>query len=255
MIRVHADREALAEGAARLFADSARRAAAERGRFTVALAGGSTPAPLYRRLTRGEGSAGLEVQWHRVHLFWGDERMAPPQDEASNFRMVELELLEHVPVPPGNVHPIDTGLGSAEEAAKAYEAEIRDFFQESEVIGQLPPRFDLVLLGLGEDGHTASLFPGCPAVEERFRWVAACELDRLDHPRVTLTRPILERGRRVVFLVSGAGKADVLRRVLDGDRELPAARLRPREGEPWWLVDEAAASSLEKAHEEGTREP
>lgn len=248
MLSVVQDPEELAEEAAEIFAEAARRAVADRGLFAVALAGGRTPMPVYRELARREGEGSPGLPWERIHLFWGDERMVPPEHEDSNFRTVRRQLLQHIPVPEENVHPIDTSSGSPDAAAREYEAELRELFgrlvRGGGGEGEAPPRFDLVFLGLGEDGHTASLFPGCPALEERCRWVAPCELEALDHPRVTVTPPVLERARRLLFLVSGEAKAEILRRVLDGDPGLPAARIDPEEGEPWWLVDEAAAARL-----------
>lgn len=245
MVEVYADRDALAEAAAGFFAESARQAVAERGRCTVALAGGRTPVPLYRRLGRGSEEHRMDIPWDRIHLFWGDERWVPVSHEDSNFRVVESELLTRAPVPPGNVHPMDTAVDAPAETARRYEERLREFFRTPGDESRTPPRLDLVLLGLGEDGHTASLFPGCEAVEERSRWVAVCDLDRLEHPRVTLTLPVLERARRVLFLVSGEEKAEILRRVLEarGERrsELPAARLELEDGEVSWLVDRAAA--------------
>ena len=251
MIRVFRDPEELAAEAAEIFADDARRAVADRGRLTVALAGGRTPVPLYRELARREDEGSVAVPWERIHLLWGDERMVPPEHEESNFRMIRRELLQHVPIPEINVHPMDPAGGSADAAARAYEAVLRELFDppsREEGVGgggaQAPARLDLVFLGLGKDGHTASLFPGCPALEVHHRWVASCDLETLDHPRVTLTLPILNRARRILFLVTGEEKAEILRRVLEEETDLPAARIDPGEGEVLWLVDEPAAKRL-----------
>ena len=260
MLRILPDPDALTRAAAAEIAAAGRGAVAARGRFTVALAGGSTPRPVYRLLgeaAAGRGTGGrtgpLDLPWERTLVFWGDERLVPLDHPDSNFRMAREELLSRVPVPGNRVYPmVRRGLGrddgrepTAEAAAERYEELLRTVFDTD---GGPPPPLDLVLLGLGEDGHTASLMPGCPAVEERVRWVAACELPGLDHPRVTLTRPLLDRARRVLFLVSGEGKAEALRRVLEGtpegEPEPPAARIAPDSGPPRWLVDRAAAGRL-----------
>ncbi len=252
MIEVHPDPEALAEAAAARFAAAARAAIATHGRFAVALAGGHTPAATYRLLAASAEPAGAgraAVDWSRVHLFWGDERAVPPDHPDSNYRMVRETLLAGAPVPAANVHPVPTGLGSAEASAAAYEETLERWFglAAGGGPGTERPRFDLVLLGLGEDGHTASLMPGCPALAETARWVATCAPQSLPHPRITLTLPAINAGRRVVFLVAGAAKAPALARVLEGDEEpgrLPAAGVRPGDGELRWLVDRAAAGRL-----------
>lgn len=179
----------------------------------VALSGGSTPKPVYEAL------ANERLAWDRIHWFFGDERFVPPGDPQSNYRMAQEAMLFRAP--PANVHPVPTVGVTLEDAAALYET-------------ALPPAFDLVLLGLGSDGHTASLFPGSPALEERVRRVAA--VPEKQPPRITLTYPALENAAHVAFLVSGAQKAGVLARVRAGDRSLPAARLRPR-GELRFFTD------------------
>jgi len=240
MIRIEPDPEALALTAAGLVAQAARAAAAERGRFTLAVAGGDTPRPAYRCLADPALAAG--VPWPDVHVFWGDERCVRPDDPSSNERAVREALLDRVPVEPHHVHPIRCG-GDPERAAESYEALLRATFTD-----RAGPTFDLVLLGLGENGHTASLFPDDPALDETTRWVVPVRVPGQPFARVTLTAGVLNRSRSVVFLVSGAAKAAVLQRVLEGPRqptELPAQRIRPRYTEPLWLVDAAAAERLE----------
>lgn len=209
-------------------------AAAPSGRFSVALAGGRTPQPLHALLADPREPYRDALPWALTHVFFGDERSVPPDDPASNYGAARDALLSRVPLPPGNVHRI-RGEDDAGAAARAYEEELR------RVLGPAA-RLDLVLLGLGADGHTASLFPGSPALEERTRLVAAPFVPSLGARRITLTLPALSAAARVVFLVSGAEKADALRRVLAGAAELPAARVRPREGAALFLADRAAAA-------------
>jgi 6-phosphogluconolactonase len=241
------DAEAVARAAAEEVAAAAGRAVAEGGRFTLALSGGSTPRRLHALLVDPGAPFRARVPWERTHVFFGDERPVPRDHRDSNYRMARETLLEHVPV--ASVHRIP-----AEEpgAAEAYEAELRSFFGIPP--GGEPPRLDLVLLGLGPDGHTASLFPGTSALHERVRWVASPYVERLGTARTTLTYPILDRAREVLFLVTGAEKAGALQRVLSpgpGTDLLPAARVAPRDGRLVWIVDEAAASGLDPRGERG----
>jgi 6-phosphogluconolactonase len=208
--------------------------------FSVALSGGSTPRRLYETLAAAPFRE--QVPWERVHVFWGDERAVPPDHPGSNYRMARETLLEHVPLPPRNVHRVRGELGP-ETAAQAYMAELRAFF------GTRWPAFDLILLGMGDDGHTASLFPGSAALRETAQPVLGVMAHYQDRParRVTLTPPAINAARNVFFLVSGAGKAQTLRAVLYGPHQpdlLPAQVVRPVGGHVLWLVDEAAASGL-----------
>ena len=235
------DADALARAGARRFVQLARQASDSRGRFTAALSGGSTPGDMYRLLA--EEPYRSEVPWQRVHLFWGDERSVRPEDPGSNYRMAEETLLSHVPVPSENVHRIQGEL-APEQAARAYGRDLEDFFCGPHT------RFDLVLLGLGSDGHTASLFPGAAVLEETARLVAAVEAHYEGRPasRITLTLPAINTSRHVLFLVSGSGKAEILNQVLSTPRgPLPAQRVQPRAGELTWLIDEAAAAELDRA--------
>jgi 6-phosphogluconolactonase len=206
------------------------------GRFTLALSGGSTPRALYSRLA--EPAQATRMDWGRVHLFWGDERCVPPTDGSSNYRMAEEALLSKVPIPPANVHRI-RGEDEPRAAATGYEALLRSWFAGT--------TFDLVLLGMGSNGHTASLFPGLTALGEAERWVVAELVPEVGMWRVTLTAPAINAAARVLFLVTGRDKAATLREVLSGPRDprrLPAQLISPSPGRLTWLVDEAAAAEL-----------
>jgi len=241
-LEIHADVAALARAAAAHVVTHARDAIAASGRFSIALSGGSTPRPVYELLARPPHAT--EIDWSRVHVFWGDERCVPPEHPDSNYRMACEALLDRVPVPAAQVHRIRGEIAPA-EAARDYEQLLRGFFAADD--GAPVRTFDLVLLGMGEDGHTASLFPGTPAVIEPHRWVMATRLS-VPHEmwRITLTPVVLDAAAAVTFLVTGAGKAARLSEVLDGTaREtLPAARIRPASGPPCWMVDQAAAARL-----------
>ncbi len=229
------DSEALAREAAQRLAGLAREAAESRGRFSVALSGGSTPGALYRLLT--EGPYRSQIPWAHVHLFWADERCVPPDDPGSNYWLANEALIAHVPIPPENVHRV-LGELEPEAAAPAYDRELRHFFCSPR------PQFDLVLLGLGSDGHTASLFPNSKALEETERLAVATTAfyDNRPAERVTLTLPALNAARQALFLVSGREKAEVVQAVLaDEEEHLPARRVRPVAGQLTWLLDAAAA--------------
>ncbi len=238
MIRLCADLEAMSLTAADLFANAARRAVATHGRFAVALAGGETPRRTYKLLATPFFRE--EVPWQDVHIFWGDERCVPADDPRSNALMARRALLDHIPVPSNNVHPIVCA-SDPQQGATDYERLLRAFFADG------TPRFDLVLLGMGEDGHTASLFPGSAALTEEKHWTAATNRNGEEFSRVTLTLPCLNRAAQVVFLVAGAAKARILHAVLAELPEsisLPARLIQPTEGELVWLVDRAAARLL-----------
>jgi len=235
-ILVYEDKVDLAEAAARDFARRAGEAIDERGRFAVALAGGSTPKATYETLARDYAG---EVDWGRVHVFFGDERAVPPSHEDSNYRMAKDALLDHVSV--GSVHRMRGEL-PPEEAAASYEEELRSFF------GEVTPRFDLILLGIGGDGHTASLFPGTAALEVADRLTVANPVLKLETTRITLTAPAINAARAVVFLVAGEDKAEALREILEGDadpRPYPAKLVRP-DGDLAWMVDRTAARLLSR---------
>jgi 6-phosphogluconolactonase len=235
------DAESVARGAAARIAELARESIISRGLFAVALAGGSTPRGVYELLAGEDFREGID--WPNVHVFFGDERMVPPDHAESNYRMANEALLSRVPVPPENVHRID-GVGDAAANASAYEYEMRGLFGEDAAW----PRLDHVLLGMGDDGHTASLFPGTAALNEQRLWVAPNWVEKLGAWRVTLTAPAINAARHVTFFVTGAGKAARLREVLKGGRDaarLPSQLIRPSDGTLEWLVDRAAAAGLE----------
>ncbi len=229
--------------AADLFIALAQQAGQNAGRFTVALSGGSTPKALYSLLASPQFAGRLE--WSKVHLFWGDERCVPPDHPESNYRMVEKTLLSKIQIPPENIHRM-AAEQAPEIAAAEYEVELRKFFK----IGNMSwPRFDLVLLGLGEDGHTASLFPGSDALDEEKRLVARAYVANLKAHRLTLTLPVLNHAARIIYLVAGSSKAQILGKLLRGDAEslkYPAGRVNPVKGELTWLVDDAAADSIKQ---------
>jgi 6-phosphogluconolactonase len=237
-IRVLPDPTALAEAAARHVVEQSLAAITARGRFSIALSGGSTPRDLHVRLANPPLVD--QVDWSRVHVFFGDERCVPPEDERSNYRMAWETLLSKVPIPADHIHRM-RGEVPPEIAAQDYERELREFF------GDEPPSIDLILLGMGDNGHTASLFPGLTAVHEQQRWVVSEYVAEVGMWRLTLTPVVLNLAREVLFLVAGAAKAAMLRRVLQGPYapdELPAQVVRPRLGEVFWLVDAAAAAEL-----------
>lgn len=236
---IYPDKMQWIEGAARLLAADAAAAIAARGRWLVALAGGSTPTPIYRRLIVSDYAQ--SINWSRVHVFFGDERCVPPDDADSNYRSAREALLEHVPLLPQHVHRMH-GEDEPEQAARAYEHVLKQASPHA------PPVLDLICLGMGEDGHTASLFPGADALHEHHRTVLAQYGGAARGWRITLTLPVINAARRVVFLVQGAGKADTLRRVLQGPLQpdvLPAQAVRPTSGALCWLVDAAAAATLQ----------
>src|ERR671912_911105 len=243
-VHVYGSSEELSTVAAREFAARAEEAIEERGRFAVVLAGGSTPETMYAILARDYMD---RIDWNKVYVFFGDERSVPPDHEHSNHKMASEVLLDHVPV--GNVHRMRGEL-PPEEAAEAYEGELRTFFQTEDV-----PRFDLILLGIGADGHTASLFPWTPALEVRDRWVVANPVPRLNTTRITLTVPVINAALAVYFLVEGEDKAEAVREVLEGDadpRGYPAKLIQPPGG-PEWMLDWSAASLLSDLYRGGSR--
>ena len=233
-----ADLDDLAHRAAAEWVRTADEAIARAGRFAVALSGGNTPRALYAKLA-GEVLRS-RIAWDRWHFFWGDERSVPADHPDSNYRMAYEALLSRVPVPAANIHRIETERGPA-EAAAAYEAALRDFFAPPR--GGFP-RFDLILLGIGEEGHTASLFPGSAALEERERLVVAVYVEKLKTDRITFTLPVLNSAAEVAFLVSGKSKAEAVKETLRGAADLPAARVAPADGRLLWLLDKAAAPFL-----------
>jgi len=223
---------------------TALEAVRQRGRFAIALSGGSTPKTLYTLLA---ANAANSLPWDHMYFFWGDERHVPPDHPDSNYRMAHEALLSKVAIPPGNIFRIPSENPDAAAAAEAYEQTIRSFFDASPGVF---PRFDLILLGLGPDGHTASLFPESAALQENSRLVAANWVEKLQTSRITFTLPLLNAARVVLFLVSGTDKAAILHEVLEckgRDEKYPARLVRPSEGKLIWLADRAAASDLTAA--------
>ncbi|MFP4344159.1 MAG: 6-phosphogluconolactonase [Anaerolineales bacterium] len=238
-VRVYSDEDALAEAVAQHFVTLAVEALSQKVPFTVALAGGSTPRPAYEALATPRYAQ--RVDWAQVELFWGDERSLPPDHPESNYRLAYEALLRHLPIPEEQVHRMRGEL-APERAAELYEQELRSVFGEGRV-----PRFDLILLGLGEDGHTASLFPGTAVLQEQQhrqqRWVIAHHVEKLDAWRLTLTPVVLNAAENVAFIVAGERKATILERVAQGPyrpQELPAQLVQPRRGRLRWFVDQAA---------------
>jgi 6-phosphogluconolactonase len=234
--------DAAAEAAAREFLRLAARHVETDGRFNVALSGGSTPTRLYAILAREPYAE--EVPWERVHVFWGDERSVAPDHPESNYGAARDALLAHVPLPAANVHRIRGEL-DPEEAAHGYERELRSHFGLEERSFEAP-RFDLVLLGMGSDGHTASLFPDSDALAETRRLAVASWIEKLKAERITLTRPVFDGAALILFLVTGEEKAEIMRAVLEGPPgRYPAQLIHPASGELRWIIDHAASRLLE----------
>ncbi len=236
-IRVLPDGDALATMAANTILELSKKAIQETGRFTIALSGGSTPKALFERLAAQYSQA---IDWNHTFVFWGDERCVPPEDADSNYKMAQDTLLDHVPLPSLNIYRIKGEL-PPEDTASQYEETLRDFFHNQ------VPNLDLILLGMGDDGHTASLFPGTSAVNEHIRWVVHNYVAAKQTWRITLTLPVINNAANVMFLVSGISKAQRLKQVLQGSYEkdqLPSQLIKPTNGNLIWGIDQAASSLL-----------
>jgi 6-phosphogluconolactonase len=236
-VTVYKDSASFVDGSAAFIAELAAQAVAGRGRFTIALSGGGTPRPIYARLAAADHAS--RIEWPKVHVFFGDERCVPLDDPRSNYRMAHEALLAHVPLPPGNIHRM-RGEDEPGQAALAYQQELQQVFRTSSF-----PAFDLICLGMGVDGHAASLFPGAAALREKERWVVPQYAMVTPAWRLTLTAPAINAARHVAFLVQGAEKAGTLRRVLEGPYQpdvLPAQLIQPVSGQLHWLADAAAVS-------------
>lgn len=241
-VRIVADADALAREAAELFIAASNEAVARNGSASIALSGGSTPKLMGRLLT--EDGYRERVPWDKLHIFWGDERWVPLDSAESNAGEAKRAFLDTVGIPAGRVHPFETEGVTPEESAARYESLVRSTAGDAGV-----PSFDLILLGMGDDGHTASLFPGTDAIHEAERLVVAHFVPKLDTTRLTFTPPLINAAQNVAFLAAGAGKAERLAEVLDGPIELdrlPSQVIRPGNGGPIWIVDRAAAASLAK---------
>jgi 6-phosphogluconolactonase len=240
-IRVFADVDELtlraAEAAVRRINESVQR----NDSFSIALSGGNTPRTLYRLFSTRFRD---QIPWTKVHVFWGDERYVPRADSQSNYRMARETLLDAVPCPVGNVHPMPTELRDPDLAAREYEKTLRNYFSEDW------PRFDLVLLGLGEEGHTASLFPGSPALNENTRWVVAVKAPSKPAQRLTLTLPAITGASNIYFLVTGSNKAEALHHVLTASPDptnYPASGIRLAKKNVIWWLDRAAAALVRES--------
>jgi 6-phosphogluconolactonase len=238
-ISVFENAEEVARAAASSFVELSRAAIDAQGRFSVALSGGSTPKRAYQLLASDEFKE--NVDWAKTHVFFGDERCVPPDDADSNYRMADEALLSRVSIPSRNVHRI-MGEGDAVANSRLYEDELQIFFDNAAW-----PRFDLMLLGMGDDGHTASLFPETEALAEMRAWVVANWIEKLGAYRITLSAPAINRSAHIAFLVTGASKAARLKEIIRGPREperLPSQLIRAESGTLAWFVDKAAAANL-----------
>ncbi len=238
-IHICSNPESVAQAAAGFIVNRIRHVLQKQDRFTIALSGGSTPKRLHELLAAEPYRD--QVDWSKLHVFWGDERYVPLDDSRNNARMAYDTLLNHVPVPEAHIHLMNTGYADPAESAHAYERLLHRYFDEQ------PHSFDLLLLGMGDDGHTLSLFPGTEVVHETSRWCAAFFLQQQDMFRVTVTRPVANASACVLFLTTGATKAPALKEVLQGAPNIdlyPAQSIRPEKGELHWIVDEAAAGGL-----------
>ncbi len=235
-IEILPDQVALTQRALEIVLEHLQRAIAQRGKCSIALAGGNTPKPLYQQLAQ------QALPWSMVHVFWGDERYVPADHPDSNQRMARQAWLDHIPIPPTNIHPMATDAADPAIAASQHEAELQEFFQVAP--GDWPV-FDIILLGMGDDGHTASLFPHTPALQVSDRLVTVGNKD--GQPRLTFTAPLINHARCVVFIVAGASKRPALAQVFasSGNAAAYPSRLIQPTGELWWLLDQAAGEDLQ----------
>lgn len=243
-VLVYPDLPSLARAAAERVVNIAEAAVTTHGRFSVALSGGKTPRALYALLATNEYLSAID--WAQTHVFWGDERCVPPDHHDSNYHMAREALLDYAPLPMGNIYRM-RGEVEPSHAADEYENALRHYFKGRADSEHLRARFDLVLLGLGEDGHTASLFPNSAALDEQERWVVAHHVETLDAWRITLTPQAINAAAYVIFLVTGANKAERLKQILSEPlqpRQLPAQLIQPTDGRLLWLVDRDAAALL-----------
>jgi 6-phosphogluconolactonase len=242
MFHIFPDNASFVKGSADFIVDVAAGAITERGRCTIALSGGGTPKPIYAELARADYRN--RIAWEKVHIFFGDERCVPPDDVRSNYRMAREAWFAHAPIPSGNIHRIQ-GEDNPEREALRYEQDIAGLYRSARF-----PAFDLIVLGMGGNGHTASLFPGTAALRETERWVVAQYVEVMTTWRVTFTAPLINAARHVAFLVEGADKAQMLWNVIEGPHQpdvWPAQLIQPVSGEMHWFVDRAAASKVKAA--------
>lgn len=242
-LRIVADAASLFHAAAQDFANQVESTLKSSDRFTVALSGGSTPKGLFSLLA---SSYRERLPWGRIFFFWGDERHVPPDSSESNYRMANEALLSKVPIPPANIFRVPAENSDANRAAAEYEETLRNFFHPASGVF---PQFDLILLGMGPDGHCASLFPGTAALQEKSKLVVANWVDKFKTFRITFTAPLINQARVVEFLVAGADKSASLYEVLEGSGstdQFPSKMIHPVNGQLIWLVDKAAAASLSR---------
>jgi 6-phosphogluconolactonase len=238
-VRVFGSPQELFRAAAEKFCSLGSSAIEDHGKFTVALSGGSTPRGLHHELVADFSSC---LPWEKVFFFWGDERHVPPDSSDSNYRMAKETLLSKLPIPAENIFRVPAELPDARQAAAKYEQTILKFFRPPE---NSPPRFDFILLGMGPDGHTASLFPGTAALQEKDHFVVANWIEKLNTFRITFTYPLLNNAACIMFLVSGDEKAEMVRRALkDPAANLPCQKVQPVNGELLWYLDKGAALKL-----------
>ena len=235
-IIVEENKEAFSQKGARLFEQKALESVEKEGHFMVALSGGTTPREMHKSL-----ASRASIPWQGVHIFWGDERCVPVSDPSSNYGTAWEDFLGKVPLPPEQIHPMPAHMAPA-QGALSYERELRQIFNLRQ---REFPLLDLAFLGLGKDGHTASLFPGQDSLEERVRFVVAVKGGDPDVDRLTLTFPVINRAREVIIMVSGREKSGVVQAVIEaGEEKFPASRIRPASGGLTWLLDREAASTL-----------
>src|ERR1041385_2920119 len=243
MFEIFANSQELARGAAEYFIARSDEAVALKGFFTVALSGGSTPQALYQLLADADEPFHAQVPWSRTHFFWSDERHVPPDHPDSNYRMAHKAMLSRVPVPESNIHRIHSENPDANAAANEYEQTLLQLTK------QTLPQLDLILLGLGPDGHTASIFPGSEVLHETKRLVAAPWVEKFNTYRITMTLPLLNNSASVLFLVSGAEKAEMVKKVIEGLKQYPAQAVQPTHGQLLWMRDKDAAAGLSNGSE------
>jgi 6-phosphogluconolactonase len=237
-IFVFDDNEGVTDFAVKKWLKISSQAIAEKGSFTAALSGGKTPVEFYKRLAASKDI----LSWDRTHLFLADERFVPPSHNESNYGLIKEHLLSHVKIPDENVHRIQTEKITLEQSARRYEEDIRRFFC---IDGSSVPQFDLIMLGIGEDGHTASLFPGKSSLHERTRLAIPVIAEKFPGERITLTLPVINNARKIIFLVSGRVKAKVMKEILEDQQgSLPVSRVHPKQGMVYFVIDKQAASLL-----------
>ena len=237
-IFVFSNNEAAARFAVNKWVEISAKSVADKGYFTAAISGGRTPIDFYKRLSYCKGP----LPWEKTHIFLADERFVPLSDKESNYHLIQEYLLNYINIPEANIHPVQTEENTLEQAAERYEDHIRNFFN---IQGDRIPEFDLIMLGIGEDGHTASLFPGTPSLKEKRHLTIPVIAVKAPHKRISLTLPVLNKAKHIIFLVSGENKTHAVKEMLESkNSKLPAALVKPENGSLLLVIDEAAASLL-----------